>query len=354
MIPWIIMNLRQAIVVFRMAIMNPSAPDAGITGMCTVVALGTSQRCNTSLMAWPELPTTLLGLVKWILDLMTYISASTTHSAIMTSTAQLEADGARSEQRMSYTPPAQTALIRFTATITPPASLATLLLLSSIPRNLLRESTRAIRNLSIRATQFSHPARNRDWRGWRALIALISSATIDPVSFDALLNDIDKAVRTAYDTAALADDALSRAEREMQWSGSVPEVLQPVLAHLTPSSPAFEKFMSEVRSLSALWSADVSWLGVSEGDAQRSKRQRVMRYDAVRKVPLVPTKGAGIGAGWGVVGTGGAGGTMRKVRRCVRCGAFMEDIHPKERHPGWLLTMHKECVCSGVWVLVDV
>lgn len=35
MIPWIVTNLRQAIIVFRMAIMNPSSPDAGITGMRT-------------------------------------------------------------------------------------------------------------------------------------------------------------------------------------------------------------------------------------------------------------------------------------------------------------------------------
>lgn len=177
----------------------------------------------------------------------------------------------------------------------------------------------------------------------------MTAAVIDPAAFDTFLDDVDKAVRGAYETAGATDDVRVRSERQMVWAAEIPEILEPAVAHLLGA--AAERFTGSVRSMTRLLEADVSWLGLSEADASSNRKRGLPKIDAVRKVPLIMTKAAGAGSGWGVTGSDASG--KRRIRRCARCGSFMEDLHPKERHPAWLLQMHKECVCSGAWVLVD-
>lgn len=225
-------------------------------------------------------------------------------------------------------------------------------MLSSVPRTLLRDASRSMRNLSIRADQFSHPGRNRDWVGWRAAASLVSAAVVAPSAFEAFLDDVDKAVHAAY--ADLPDAARVTAERQVQWSARVPEALRPAVTHLL--GPGARNLVSRVAKAAELWGCDCAWLGLSEDDVRAGRRRGAPYVDAVRKVPLVPTDAfGGGGAAWSTaVAATAPGARARRLRRCVRCGAFMEDIHPKEKHPLWLMSMHKECPCSGAWVLVDV
>lgn len=87
MIPWTIVNLRQVIIVFRSIITNPSPADAGATG-----TFHQSRNRGDSLKHITELPTTVLGLVKWALDLMTYICANIVRMASLQAESQQQSD----------------------------------------------------------------------------------------------------------------------------------------------------------------------------------------------------------------------------------------------------------------------
>jgi mediator of RNA polymerase II transcription subunit 16 len=60
-----------------------------------------------------------------------------------------------------------------------------------------------------------------------------------------------------------------------------------------------------------------------------------------------------------VGGGGGADGERKRkkqLRRCVRCGSYMEDVTLNQagytlHHANWLMGVAKHCVCGNSWML---
>lgn len=306
------------------------------------------------MISFAELPTTLLGLVQWAIDLIAHLSANIIRMKLPTKPTQNENDPQTIREHSKlfiHVHPRLPLLTRHPVSTTPTSNLVLHLILASLPRHLLRELSRITRAASARAAALSHPARNRDWRGWRALFTITTSSPVDLPAFEALLDDVDRSVKPIL-TQPTHPPNPRHTENLLLWTPHIPENMLPPARSLLTTSAA--KLAASIRSAPALNAHDTSRLGLD--DRADAGTHRGPRVDAVRKIPLVRTK-AGGAAGWGGTVAEGGGrreGAQVRVRRCVRCAALMEDIHPKERWPAWVLQAHKECVCGGSWALVDL
>ena len=122
----------------------------------------------------------------------------------------------------------------------------------------------------------------------------------------------------------------------MLFSGTIPEVLAPVVEHILMNM--MENLKDDIDE-AELHFLDVSWLGLVD-DKRSFQWKKEHTLDAMRKVETVSGKQKSVGV---------QGET--KMRHCTRCCAVMEDLIPVRGGNLWLLNMQKQCFCGGYWIL---
>lgn len=260
----------------------------------------------------PETVQFLLGLVKWYMDLISYlVDEMFTLSDFFEDQGSLESLDASTlnQQLMNKN------------------SSALLLVLISTSRAILRFDCRLMRFLTSESTKI-YDSQTSLGRAYREFDHVHAKAPVDLVKAQDLFSTIDSLIKAAYKNAGLHDpNSIERqaAERDMLIKGEVPEVLIGVVKEILTT---VVQGMREEVNVAELFFADVGWLGLTDGVGKHRKRTRV---DEMRKVELRRDA---------------------KVRRCARCCALMEDQMPG-RGVTLVMGLQRDCFCGAKWMLLD-
>jgi mediator of RNA polymerase II transcription subunit 16 len=288
------------------------------------------------------------------------------------------------------------------------------ILLSAFPRAMIRLWGSPLNFINGSAQKMTTTAPNMDLRRIYSPLsrALESTGGLSFRKFEAIINEVHHKVVTCYRQAGMNEAARNRVEREVL-SGNIPDVLLPVARNLVgeylwgtanadgaikteaavgagpgqTSHPEQSKCLSERIEVSKIMFYNTDWLGFNDTKAAR-EWHRTHIVDIVEKTVIRGT-GAQLPSGMPAsasrnnisaakeanvaqVGGGGGGGALGlgitqdatlaskkdKLRRCVRCGAYMEDVVPgtpgyANQHVTWLINVAKHCVCGSAWSLVE-
>lgn len=133
----------------------------------------------------------------------------------------------------------------------------------------------------------------------------------------AMVDEVEKAVRGAYEKAQFNDERRKATEREMLISAEIPDVLMPVVTKVILIT---DKIMGTVDASKILYH-DLRSLGLGEDKRTKAWNER-NTVDVLRKVVL----------------------SEKDVkRRCVRCGSLSKDMDWRG--------VHNKCSCGGPWAM---
>lgn len=191
------------------------------------------------------------------------------------------------------------------------------------------------------------------------MISLIDSSPVAVPHFERVLMEVDTSIKVAYQAASASDTERQLVEKHLLVKGEIPAALMPAVEKLLTTS--MDTLREEIDP-AALYFADHSWLGMSDDQATR-KWGMTHTVDSVRKVVLSRSVcGGGAdddddGDGdWVLVAAAGEGEVREKkkrLRRCTRCCAYMEDLPPHRGISAWTLNIQKMCFCGSMWMLLD-
>jgi mediator of RNA polymerase II transcription subunit 16 len=193
----------------------------------------------------------------------------------------------------------------------------------------------------------------------------ISSAIISPKEFEKMLASIEVEIARVYQP--LSEHERQAAESELLITGSIPEVLVPVVRHILVV--AVESVRMQVPkegdgTREGKQEADLYFkegferlgLGDDPGTQKWWKSQGVEGgegwvWDGMRKLEIAVPVVKGTAKAGGAGGLSGA--AVAGVRTCTRCAAMMEDVMP--RGVGgtrqWMLNLPRTCLCGGHWMV---
>jgi hypothetical protein len=273
----------------------------------------------------------IVGLIKWSLDLLVYILQEllSIHYALLHAKHDTGTDHS-------------TDLSWIQSHIQSNHSPALLLLLSSLPRIFLRVLFRPLRYAYAHSSKgFANTALGNEQRGaFHKLLGVYNTTPVNHTSLGPLeefVIEIENLVRSAYDSAGIQPGPPRQAiEREMFVHGTVPASLLPAATAILTTK--LDSLMDRIDAGKA-HVHDVSWLGLTD-DARTRHFYDGHVIDVVRKMPLAPNGGGG-------------GGSGTKLRVCPRCGSVMEDIGGQgatmAQQQAWVWQSHKVCVCFSSW-----
>jgi mediator of RNA polymerase II transcription subunit 16 len=277
-----------------------------------------------------EMAISIVGLIKWSLDLLVYILQEllSLHYSLLHTRHSTNTDSAPS-------------LAWIQSQILSTHSPALLLLLSSLPRIFLRVLFRPLRYAYAHSSKgFANTALGNEQRGaFHKLLGVYNTTPVNHTSLAALeefVVEIEGLVRKSYEDAGVAAGPQRQAvEREMFVHGTVPPSLLPAATAILTTK--LDSLMDRIDA-GKVHVHDVSWLGLTDDTRTRHFYDGHV-IDVVRKMPLAPS------------GANGTGAT--KLRVCPRCGSVMEDIGGSGGgvgvHQPWVWQSHKVCVCSSSW-----
>jgi mediator of RNA polymerase II transcription subunit 16 len=258
-----------------------------------------------------------------------------------------------------------------------------LLLLSAFPRAMIKLWAQPLAWVKRSAENFTNPHAPTPAPEIRKLYAPLQAA-FGEIPFDwrwveRLVSETQEHARAAFKKQNMDDAQRSLVERELLL-GKLPDVFVPVARRLVTDQLWNDKIpggcLADKVDSGRLMFFDTTWLGLQE-----SKRAAAWHDTHVVDV-CQKTIIRGIGAqthpsASPLPGRGrsesiqSAGGDERKkklllqqqqqqqqqqLRRCVRCGAYMEDITQgmpgyTPYHASWLMSGAKHCVCGSSWTL---
>ena len=348
----------------------------------------------------PEIVPQFVGICRWIMHFMTYMID------------ELFALGFALKEATN--PPSSSTTTTTTTTITdppPPSNPLTLpllnttlttlnkpaliLLLSSFPRMMMKLWAQPLAWVIRTAFQYSTSAPSPEVRRiYAPLHHALSELPFDWRLFEGLVSEAQQLVRQTYKRGNLSEAQRNEVERELIL-GRVPDVLFPAARRLVGETLFGDPLASlnapgggegsgrelvEKIDLARVLFFDTTWLGLT------ASRKAVKWFDAhvvdVCQKSVIRGKGAtdtpvshsvtasssagrnrsdSIGTNDGIGGRDGiaAGGgdpRKRKLRKCVRCGAYMDDVMQgmpgyAHHHVSWLMGVAKHCVCGNSWML---
>lgn len=208
---------------------------------------------------------------------------------------------------------------------------AILILLCSIPRILLRMIFRPLRHGMVHSTnglktslQYEHKM------AFNKLLQIYQATPISILPLENYLMDVDTLVKTAYRNAGITDAKREESEREMFLTATIPTILTPCVTEmLTTKLFALSTHVDQGK----IYLHDISWLGLTDdGKTKRWHQNHVV--DVIRKLPLSKES---------------------RLRVCPRCGSVMEDISPGMQGVAgmgqmpWVWQSQKTCICYNSW-----
>jgi mediator of RNA polymerase II transcription subunit 16 len=275
---------------------------------------------------------------------------------------------------------------------------AILLLLSSFPRMMLKLWSQPLAWVVRTAYQYSsssHPQANIPAelrRVYAPLHQALSDLPFDWRLFESLVSEAHALVRGTYRARNIPEAERNHVERQLIL-GHIPDLLLPVAKRLLGESifgkedsadPSAQQqpCLADKIDIGRVMFFDTIWLGLSTSNI--SKRFHgthivdVCQKTVIRGVTAQNPPGFTSSNNNGASSsqpqqsrgrsdtvntlTSANGGKLssrpKKMRRCVRCGAYMEDVVQgmpgyANHHISWLMGVAKHCVCGNSWMLVD-
>lgn len=255
---------------------------------------------------------------------------------------------------------------------------ALLLLLSSFPRMMMKLWANPIQWVQRTAYGYAqNTASSPDMRKlYYPLHQALTEAPLDWRNFEHLISEAQILVRSCYKQAGLSAEARDAAERDLLL-GRIPPVLFPAARRLVtdtlfadpqPSPAQQSACLADKVDMSKILFFDTTWLGLTA--SLRAKawfeehvvdvcQKMIIRGTGAHAHPLVGRDAQmGRARSDSMQSVGGEDARRRrlKLRKCVRCGAHMEDVMMglpgyAPTHVSWLMGVAKHCVCGNSWML---
>ncbi|KAL6704016.1 Mediator of RNA polymerase II transcription subunit 16 [Coniothyrium glycines] len=258
-----------------------------------------------------------------------------------------------------------------------------LLLLSAFPRSMMKLWAQPITWVKRSADAYTQnsatPPAPEIRRLYTPLHSAVNEIPFEWRWFEVLVSETHNLVRGTYKKANLSDAQRNLVERDLLL-GKIPDILLPVAKRLVTdtlwNSTQQGGCLADKLDVGRLMFFDTTWLGFTE-----SKRgtvwhdthvvdvcqKMIIRGTGMQSHPSTSaTQGVNRGRSDSLQSAGGAGGGMvdadgkkrTKLRKCVRCGEFMEDVVQgmpgyTPHHASWLMGVAKHCVCGNSWMLAE-
>ncbi|KAI9738670.1 MAG: mediator complex subunit [Cirrosporium novae-zelandiae] len=291
-VAWITLSLRNAFMMFGFTINTKTAPQSG------------EYELNN-----PDVLEALFGNTKWHIDLTIFI---------MDELFEL-ADKMKEEPDQAC----RFQLIRDSK------SVALLLILASVPRTYMKTNCRCLRGLTNKLFDLCNSAPGNQIQAIVDFQALIETPPIKVSVFERFLAEIENIIRHAYQSGNFSPEDRRAAEKQMLVSCEIPPIMLPVTEKIL--SQSLDRIQNDPPGIdrAGIYFRDISWLGVSDDKATR-QFQKTRVVDAHRKILLAKNA---------------------PLRRCVRCGAQVEDLPFHKGQPPWLMTIQRNCICGSMWMI---
>ncbi|ESZ94032.1 hypothetical protein SBOR_5610 [Sclerotinia borealis F-4128] len=391
---WLVLQLRNIVVLVTMAA-NMKVPGP------------THEKTSTPLDD-PEVISALAGSVRWVLDLMAWITDTLLE---LPSTLPFN---------LSVTNPSKLSLPDLLTYLHTTNNVSLHLLLSSPTRGFLTAICRRLLHLDYVARKAIDTGTNAQIQpggsgqqsvspALRAAYLQIANLTNNCIvrirTFENLLTSLTSSIKSAYANhkPPLSGNNPMGASRnnleiKMLFGGEIPTAFKPVIIELFAGVQDNEKnghntatganggigYLSSVRleiDPANLWFADFTMLEVDEDEESITKRRNSrLTMDCFRKTwlnnppkisqsssankllgdgrdkdnnvnSLLTSTGPGPGITGSAYGIAAPGSTAaaRRWRRCARCAAVMEDVLSQRPALQWLVMQQRRCFCSGYW-----
>ncbi|KAH8662907.1 mediator of RNA polymerase-like protein II transcription subunit 16 [Tricladium varicosporioides] len=351
---WLVLQLRNIVVLVTMAA-NLSVPG------------GPNPNDKTSPLEDPEVINALAGSVRWILDLMAWLTDTllTFPTTLPPNMDLKRIDG--------FTLPDLLSHLRATNTI------SLHLLLSSPTRGFLTAICRRLSHLDYiarRAMSYSSGPQNGkdpstpqpansispDLRNAYLQIATLTTNTILRIkTIETLLGSLTALIKEAYKSCnpplsgQIAERARNTLEIKMLFGGQFPDAFKMVIVELFKREGLLENVRDDIEP-AKLFFADFTLLEVDEDAVSVARRKNAgLTMDCFRKAWLENPKKKLQHADSkdaekdGANGGNANGRQVARWRRCARCAAVMEDMLSERRALQWLIMQQRRCFCSGYW-----
>ncbi|KAG0639827.1 mediator complex, subunit Med16 [Tuber brumale] len=317
---WATLHLRVASVAFALTFNNPQRQGQG--GSAGAASGSSSGSTSSDIDLRPEALQTLLGLVRWLMDIMSLTISDLFELAKATKNHTSDLAYIRKKVISGNSP-------------------ALFLALSSAPRALLRYNCRSLRGLETTAgkhlsSTLSTATDEETKATFRSLKVPIESCAVKISQFERIMTDIDGTIRAAYHNVPEAERA--QAEKLLFVDNEIPPIFCLAVERLLNTT--LPNLRNDLDIAKLFWH-DVTWLGFHD-DVASCEYRRKNRIDAIRKVVLPKDDGSG-----------GAGGGKVKLRRCTRCCAVVEDIIPNKSPSNWFGSMQRMCFCGTLWMHIS-
>ncbi|KAF2704559.1 hypothetical protein K504DRAFT_461321 [Pleomassaria siparia CBS 279.74] len=316
----------------------------------------------------PEVVPQFVGICRWIMQFMIYMIDEITAVGY----------------ELQNNPPTTLDRATLEAKIHEMNKPAIILLLCSFPRMMMKAWATPLAWVIRTAVTYSNSSPTADVRRIYAPLNLALSETpFDWRLFEGVVSEAQLYVRACYIQQNLSEAARNECERELIL-GRIPETLMPAAKRLLTDTLFNDKHQNgclmDKIDLSKVWFFDTTWLGLEnsrkanewfETHIVDTCQKMVIRGTGTQTHATAPSSNAqvqatrnrsdSIGGQAGVDETADkkkkkkASGKSR-LRRCTRCGAYMEDVVQNMPgytfyHISWLMGVAKHCICGNSWML---
>lgn len=305
----------------------------------------------------PEVVPQFIGICRWIMHFMVYL---------------VDELFALSRALASFPPQTLTAplLEQKIAELNKPALL---ILLSGFPRMMMKLWANPIQWVQRTAYGYvQNTASSPEMRRlYYPLHQALAESPLDWRHFDALITEASLLVRSCYKQANCSADDRDAIERDLLL-GRIPRELFPAARRLVteslfaePQANGQPAGLADKVDVAKIMFFDTTWLGMTasrsatawfDGHVVDVCQKMIIRGSGAQTHPSVG-RDAGRGRSDSIQSAAGDEAKRRKqLRRCVRCGAYMEDVMVglpgyASTHVSWLMGVAKHCVCGNSWML---
>ncbi|KAI8936364.1 hypothetical protein NX059_006776 [Plenodomus lindquistii] len=340
-----------------------------VTQVLTTIARMHSQKGSLETQSLrPEVVPQLIGICRWVMHFMAYILD------------ELFSLGRAIED----IPPASLTRDVLEQKIHELNKPAVLLLLSAFPRFMMKSWAQPIAWAKRSADTLTHSSTPVPSPEIRRLYTPLHSAVNElPFEwrwFEMLVSETQNLVRGTYKKANLTDAQRNMVERDLLL-GKIPNILFPIAKRLVTdrlwNSSQPGGCLADKLDVGRLMFFDTTWLGFTESKRAKAwhethvvdicqkmvirgtgsvvhpclAAQQVVAQNRNRSDSLKSVNGGGGGMGEGDA-------KKPRLRQCVRCGEYMEDVVQglpgySQQHANWLMGVAKHCNCGNSWMLAE-
>ncbi|XPS74919.1 Mediator of RNA polymerase II transcription subunit 16 [Ascochyta lentis] len=310
----------------------------------------------------PEVVPQFIGICRWIMHFMAYLID------------ELFSLGRAIEPLTAADLTASKLEHIFTQTNKP----AVLLLLSAFPRAMMKLWPQPLHWVKRSADNFTNPNAPTPSPEVRKLYAPLQAAVselpFDWRWFERLVTDTHDQSRAAFKSHGLGDAARNALERDLLL-GKLHPVYLPLARRLVTeqlwNSDVAGGCLADRLDAGRLMFFDTMWLGFQESTRAQEWhdthvvdvcQKMIIRGLGTQEHPVTSNTQTGrrrsdsLQSARGDGGVDADGRRKKQLRRCVRCGSYMEDVTINQvgytpHHANWLMGIAKHCVCGNSWML---